>query len=53
MLPAQRYQQTLEAAGLTVRTHRFRNFLPLAHILFIAERASSDSVQRPSAESAQ
>jgi uncharacterized protein (DUF2062 family) len=50
MLPAQRYQKTLEAAGLTVRTHRFRNLLPLAHILFIAERASSQSVQRPSAE---
>lgn len=53
ILPAQRYQQTLEAAGLTVRSHRFRNFLPLAHILFIAERASMDSIQRPASECAE
>ena len=38
MLAAEDYRQVLEDAGLEVRAHRFRNRLPLAHILFVARR---------------
>ena len=38
ILSSEQYRAALEAAGMHVRMHRFRNLLPLAHILFIAER---------------
>jgi uncharacterized protein (DUF2062 family)/trans-aconitate methyltransferase len=38
ILTAGDYQQVLESAGLEVRSHRFRNRLPLAHVLFVAQR---------------
>jgi len=38
MLAAEDYRQVLEDAGLEVRAHRFRNRLPLAHILFVAQK---------------
>jgi uncharacterized protein (DUF2062 family) len=37
-LSAVQYRQVLENAGMEVETRRFRNRLPLAHILFIAKR---------------
>jgi uncharacterized protein (DUF2062 family)/SAM-dependent methyltransferase len=37
-LPAAQYQSVLEKAGMQVEEHRFRNRLPLAHILFIAKK---------------
>jgi uncharacterized protein (DUF2062 family)/SAM-dependent methyltransferase len=37
-LPAAQYQSVLENAGMHVEEHRFRNRLPLAHILFIAKK---------------
>jgi len=42
LLPGQ-YRTALEAAGMRVRMHRFRNLLPLAHILFVAERPRPES----------
>jgi uncharacterized protein (DUF2062 family)/trans-aconitate methyltransferase len=38
ILSAPQYQRVLEDAGMQVETRRFRNRLPLAHILFIAKR---------------
>lgn len=38
MLPASQYQSVLENAGMQVEERRFRNRLPLAHILFIAKK---------------
>lgn len=38
VLSAAAYREALEAAGMRVRVRRFRNLLPLAHILFVAER---------------
>lgn len=40
MLSPERYQSALESAGMRVECRRFRNHLPLAHILFIANRPS-------------
>lgn len=37
-LPAARYRSVLEGAGMRVEERRFRNRLPLAHILFIAKK---------------
>jgi uncharacterized protein (DUF2062 family)/SAM-dependent methyltransferase len=37
-LPAAQYQSVLEDAGMQVEERRFRNHLPLAHILFIAKK---------------
>lgn len=38
VLSAAQYQSVLEGAGMQVETLRFRNRLPLAHILFTAKR---------------
>ncbi len=40
-LPASQYQSVLENAGMQVEERRFRNRLPLAHILFIARKPSA------------
>ena len=37
-LPAAEYESVLESAGMQVEQRRFRNRLPLAHILFIARK---------------
>ncbi len=37
-LPAGEYRSVIEKAGMQVEERRFRNRLPLAHILFIAEK---------------
>ncbi len=37
-LPAAQYKSVLENAGMQVEARRFRNRLPLAHILFIARK---------------
>jgi len=37
-LPAAQYHRVLENAGMQVEERRFRNRLPLAHILFIAKK---------------
>jgi uncharacterized protein (DUF2062 family) len=39
MLSPERYQGALEGAGMQVELRRFRNLLPLAHILFIARKS--------------
>jgi O-methyltransferase involved in polyketide biosynthesis len=38
MLSAGQYRSVLEGAGMNVESRRFRNRLPLAHILYIATR---------------
>ncbi len=38
MLSPERYQSALEACGMQVELRRFRNRLPLAHILFVARK---------------
>ena len=38
-LPATQYESVLENAGMRVEERRFRNRLPLAHILFIARKS--------------
>lgn len=38
MLPSAEYRSVLENAGMQVEERRFRNRLPLAHILFIAKK---------------
>jgi uncharacterized protein (DUF2062 family)/trans-aconitate methyltransferase len=38
-LPATQYESVLETAGMRVEERRFRNRLPLAHILFIARKS--------------
>jgi SAM-dependent methyltransferase len=42
MLPAVEYCRVLEKAGMQVEERRFRNRLPLAHILFIAKKPLTD-----------
>ncbi len=42
-LPAAEYHSVLENAGMQVRPLRFRNLLPLAHILFIAKKPSTEA----------
>jgi len=44
ILSAPQYQRVLEDAGMQVETRRFRNRLPLAHILFIAKRPFAETV---------
>jgi len=44
MLHAEQYKNVLEDAGMQVETRRFRNRLPLAHILFIAKRPLAEIV---------
>jgi uncharacterized protein (DUF2062 family)/trans-aconitate methyltransferase len=43
ILSAMQYKSVLEDAGMQVETRRFRNRLPLAHILFIAKRPFEDA----------
>ncbi len=43
MLSPAQYQNLLESAGMQVETRRFRNLLPLAHILFVAKRPTAES----------
>jgi uncharacterized protein (DUF2062 family)/trans-aconitate methyltransferase len=43
ILSALQYQHVLEEAGMQVETRRFRNHLPLSHILFIAKRPLAES----------
>ncbi len=38
MLPAAEYRSTLENSGMQAEERRFRNRLPLAHILFVARK---------------
>lgn len=42
-LPAAEYQSVLENAGMQVEQRRFRNRLPLAHILFIAKKPLAEA----------
>jgi uncharacterized protein (DUF2062 family)/SAM-dependent methyltransferase len=42
MLSAAEYRSVLENAGMHVEERRFRNLLPLAHILFIAKKPMTD-----------
>jgi hypothetical protein len=43
MLSAAEYHSVLENAGMQVEERRFRNRLPLAHILFIAKKALAEA----------
>ena len=43
ILSAPQYQRALEDAGMQVETRRFRNRLPLAHILFIAKKPFAEA----------
>ena len=43
MLSAPQYQRVLENAGMQVEDRRFRNRLPLAHILFIAKKPFAEA----------
>jgi hypothetical protein len=42
-LPDTQYRSVLEDAGLQVEERRFRNLLPLAHILFIAKKSLAEA----------
>ena len=42
-LPASEYRSVLQRAGMRVEETRFRNHLPLAHILFIARKPSPEA----------
>ena len=42
ILPAVEYRRVLEDAGMQVEERRFRNRLPLAHILFIAKKPMTE-----------
>jgi hypothetical protein len=42
-LRADEYRSVLEKAGMRVEELRFRNRLPLAHILFIARKPSAEA----------
>ena len=42
ILSAERYRSALQAAGMQVEERRFRNRLPLAHILFLARRPATE-----------
>lgn len=47
-LPAAQYQSVLESAGMQVEERRFRNRLPLAHILFVAKKPlTEDAAKAP------
>jgi uncharacterized protein (DUF2062 family)/SAM-dependent methyltransferase len=43
ILPAAEYHRVLEDAGMQVEERRFRNLLPLAHILFVAKNGMAES----------
>jgi uncharacterized protein (DUF2062 family) len=43
ILSAEQYRSALEEAGVQVESRRFRNRLPLAHILFRARRPTAES----------
>lgn len=43
MLPAAQYHSVLQNAGMQVEERRFRNRLPLAHILFIAKKPLTEA----------
>ncbi len=45
VLPAAEYRRALSEAGLRVEERRFRNRLPIAHVLFVAEKAADPSVR--------
>jgi uncharacterized protein (DUF2062 family)/trans-aconitate methyltransferase len=47
-LPAAQYQRVLENAGMQVEQRRFRNRLPLAHILFIAKKPLAEVITEDS-----
>jgi uncharacterized protein (DUF2062 family)/SAM-dependent methyltransferase len=49
-LPAAQYQCVLESAGMRVEERRFRNRLPLAHILFIARKPLAAGSMEDAAE---
>ncbi|MCL4488915.1 MAG: DUF2062 domain-containing protein [Chloroflexi bacterium] len=42
-LPVDEYRQALRAAGMAVAERRFRNRLPLAHVLFIAVKPPAEA----------
>jgi uncharacterized protein (DUF2062 family)/SAM-dependent methyltransferase len=42
ILPAAEYRSVLERAGMRVEERRFRNRLPLAHILFVAKKPAAE-----------
>ena len=43
MILAAQYRAALLEAGMAVEERRFRNRLPLAHILFLARRPATES----------
>jgi trans-aconitate methyltransferase len=43
ILSAPQYQNALQEAGMQVESRRFRNRLPLVHILFLARRPAAES----------
>jgi len=43
ILPAAQYRTALQEAGMAVESRRFRNRLPLAHILLLARRPATES----------
>jgi hypothetical protein len=43
ILSAVQYQNALQEAGMQVESRRFRNRLPLVHILFLARRPTAES----------
>jgi uncharacterized protein (DUF2062 family) len=48
MLSAAEYRAVLEKAGMQVEERRFRNLLPLAHILFIAKKSLAAGAEEAS-----
>ncbi|MFZ0275927.1 MAG: DUF2062 domain-containing protein [Candidatus Sulfotelmatobacter sp.] len=46
MLSAAEYRDALEKAGMQVEERRFRNRLPLAHILFVAKKPMAEGAVR-------
>lgn len=50
MLSAAEYRGALEKAGMQVEERRFRNLLPLAHILFIAKKPLTGSNSEATAQ---
>jgi uncharacterized protein (DUF2062 family)/SAM-dependent methyltransferase len=49
ILPGADYQRVLENAGMQVEERRFRNRLPLAHILFIAKKPMEEGAMEDGA----
>lgn len=45
MLSIAEYRSTLEHAGMQLEERRFRNRLPLAHVLFVAKKPSAEAPQ--------